>query len=273
MRHPIREPPMKWYERHVDAGLTRWSLGELSAPESSRLLRHAHACNRCGTRYNKWARAHRALESGNTDTPTSIELETLTVAGLEAALSAAAPADAVQARWPTLAVLGATLAALFLAVVVTPSSGPTGIAPTEPEWSPRGVVHDPVTPSTPLAQPVLRIFCAVPGQSLRELKAGTACAPGATLAFAASARPPYTHVAVRVRVGGKEELNGPFPLSGKAGEERPLELTFALPATSDMAEVTASFSEHPDATLAALRGGTTEGVVVLRQEVRVEEGP
>ncbi|RKG65590.1 hypothetical protein D7V88_41775, partial [Corallococcus terminator] len=76
---------MKWYERHVDASLTRWSLGELSAPESSRLLRHAHACTRCGTRYNKWTRAHRAFESGHTDTPTSIELETLTVAGLEAA--------------------------------------------------------------------------------------------------------------------------------------------------------------------------------------------
>lgn len=265
---------MKWYERHVDAGLTRWSLGELSAPESSRLLRHAHACDRCGTRYNKWVRAHRVFESGHPDTPTAIELETLTVAGLEAALTSAAPADAVNARWPTLAVLGATLVALFLAVVVTPSAtGPGVSTPTEPEWSPRGVVHDPAPPGTPLAQPVLRIFCAVPGQSLRELKAGTACAPGATLAFAAGARLPYTHVAVRVRINGKEEVNGPFALSGKAGEERPLELTFALPATSDMAEVTASFSAHPDAALAALRGGTTEGVVVLRQEVRVEEGP
>ncbi|RKH55819.1 hypothetical protein D7W81_35470, partial [Corallococcus aberystwythensis] len=85
---------MKWYERHVDAGLTRWSLGELSAPESSRLLRHAHACTRCGTRYDKWARAHRVFESGGTDTPTSMELEALTAAGLEAALTAAAPPDA-----------------------------------------------------------------------------------------------------------------------------------------------------------------------------------
>ncbi|RKH38292.1 hypothetical protein D7X12_26825, partial [Corallococcus sicarius] len=111
---------MKWYERHVDAGLTRWSLGELSAPESSRLLRHAHACQRCGIRYDKWARAHRFFESGQTDTPTAMELETLTVAGLEAALTAASPPDAVGARWPTLAVLGATLAAI-LAVVVTPT--------------------------------------------------------------------------------------------------------------------------------------------------------
>ncbi|RKH64281.1 hypothetical protein D7X96_26195, partial [Corallococcus interemptor] len=85
---------MKWYERHVDAGLTRWSLGELSAPESSRLLRHAHACARCGTRYDKWARAHRVLESGQTDSPTATELETLTAAGLEAALNAASPPDA-----------------------------------------------------------------------------------------------------------------------------------------------------------------------------------
>ena len=261
---------MKWYERHVDAGLTRWSLGELSAPESSRLLRHAHACQRCGIRYDKWARAHRFFESGQTDTPTAMELETLTVAGLEAALTAASPPDAAGARWPTLAVLGATLAALF-AVVVTPTLLPPPT--TESEWSPRGVVHDPAPPTVPLAQPVLRIFCAVPGQSLREVRTGTACAPGATLAFAAGARPPYTHVAVRVRAGGREEVNGPFALSGTAGEEGPLELTVALPATSDMAEVTATFSEHPDATLAALRGGTTEGVVVLRQEVRVEGGP
>ncbi|CAM3341110.1 hypothetical protein [Corallococcus soli] len=266
---------MKWYERHVDAGLTRWSLGELSAPESSRLLRHAHACARCGSRYNKWASAHRVFESGQPATPTAVELETLTVAGLEAALGAAVPADAAQARWPTLAVLGATLAALFLAVVVTPASvGPTATEPTEPEWSPRGVVHDPAPPTTPLAQPVLRIFCAIPGQPLRELRGGTACAPGATLAFAASARPPFTHVAVRVGAGPRGEIHGPFPLSGKAGEERPLELTVALPETSsDMPEVTASFSADPDAALAALRGGTTVGVVVLRQEVRVEEGP
>ncbi|WP_223638801.1 hypothetical protein [Corallococcus sp. EGB] len=260
---------MKWYERHVDAGLTRWSLGELSAPESSRLLRHAHACARCGARYDKWARAHRVLESGQTDTPTATELETLTAAGLDAALNAAAPPDAAPARWPTLAVLGATLAALFLVVRVTPTSvGPT--APSEPEWSPRGAVHD---PAPPLAQPVLRVFCAAPGQSLFELRPGTACPPGATLAFAAGARPPYTHVAVRVRAGGHEEINGPFPLSGKAGEEHPLELTVALPAGADMAEVTATFSEHPDPTLAALRGEAAGGVVVLRQEVRVKDAP
>ncbi|RKI56578.1 hypothetical protein D7X55_28440, partial [Corallococcus sp. AB049A] len=178
-------------------------------------------------------------------------------------------------RWPTLAVLGATLAALFLVVVVTPTSvGPTApTAPAEPEWSVRGAVHDPAPPTTPLAQPVLRVFCAAPGQSLREMRTGKECTPGATLAFAAGARPPYTHVAVRVRAGGHEEVNGPFPLSGKAGEERPLELTVALPEGSDMAEVTATFSEHPDATLTALRGGTTEGVVVLRQEVRVKDSP
>ncbi|RKG73616.1 hypothetical protein D7W82_38800, partial [Corallococcus sp. CA049B] len=175
-----------------------------------------------------------------------------------------------------LAVLGATLAALFLAVVVTPTSvGPSASSePTEPEFSVRGAVHDPAAPpAAPVAQAVLRVFCAKPGQSLHELRAGAACTPGATLAFAAGARPPYTHVAVRVRAGGHEEVNGPFPLSGKAGEERPLELTVALPAGSDMAEVTATFSEHPDATLAALRQGLTEGVVVLRQEVRVKDSP
>lgn len=266
---------MKWYERHVDAGLTRWSLGELSAPESSRLLRHAHACARCGARYDRWTHAHRVFESGQTDTPTALELEVLTAAGLEAALGSAVPSDATPARWPTLAVLGATLAALFLSVMVTPASvGPTVTATTEPEFSPRGAVHDPVPPIIlPLAQPVLRIFCSAPGERMRELHSGTACAPGAKLAFAAGARTPYAHVAVQVRAGNHVEVNGPYTLSGKSGEEGPLNLTVVLPATPDMAEITATFSEHPDATLAALRGGATEGVVVLRQEVQVKDSP
>jgi hypothetical protein len=261
---------MKWYEFHVDAGLTRWSLGELSAPESSRLLRHAHACTRCGIRYDKWARAHRILESGHPDAPTGVELEALTAAGLEAALASAAPPDASPTRWPTLAVLGATLAALFLVVVVTPASvGPTA-TPAEPEWTRRGL--EPATPAAQ-AKPLLRVFCAAAGQPLQELRDTATCASGATLAFAAGARPPYTSVALKVRLGTTEELHGPFLLGGKPGEGMPLELTVALPTNIDMAHVTATFSEHPDASLAALRGSMTAGVVVLEQEVRVKESP
>lgn len=249
---------MRWYERHVDAGLTRWSLGELSPREAARMLRHAHACTRCGPRYERWVQAHRVFETGNPDALLPVEQETLTAAGLEAALAAAAPEES-RARWPTLVMLSGALAAVFLAVVLTPPA-------TTPEWGTRGQ-------STPAPEAALRTFCAVPGQQLREVRAGMGCPAGATLAFAAGARQPLTHVAVRVVVDEKEEVAGPFALSTQPGGEIPLELTVPLPRTGRVVQVTAAFSAQPSATLAALRGDGTEGVVVLRQEVRVEEGP
>ncbi|WP_426755283.1 hypothetical protein [Myxococcus sp. Y35] len=252
---------MRWYERHIDASLTRWSLGDLSSHQAARLLRHAHACQRCGTRYERWAQAHRGLEGGNLDVPSSVELKALSQAGLEAALAAAAPEQA-PSRWPSLALLGGALAAVFLAVVLVPTAtkAPGEFVARGEGTAPPGVA--------------LRLFCATPGQALRELHAGDACRAGAMLAFAAGGQPPFTHVAVQVRGVHKAEVTaGPFALSGSLGKEAPLELTVPMPETAGVLEVIAVFADSPAESLATLRGEQTEGTVVLKQSVRVEEGP
>ncbi|WNZ61468.1 hypothetical protein QEG98_37290 [Myxococcus sp. MxC21-1] len=142
---------MRWYERHIDASLTRWSLGDLSSHQSARLLRHAHACQRCGTRYERWAQAHRALEGNDIHVPSSVELQALSDGGLEAALAAAAPEQA-PSRWSSLALLGGALAAVFLAVVLVPTA-----TTTPGEFVARGEGTAP--PGV-----ALRIFCATPGR-------------------------------------------------------------------------------------------------------------
>ncbi len=254
---------MRWYERHIDASLPRWSQGALSSRESARLLRHAHACTRCGPRYERWARAHRGLEGGDVTQPSSLELKALGDAGLAAALAAAAPAEEAPSRWPSLALLGGALAAVFLAVVLVPTRTPT----VPDEFGVRGS-------GSPPPAVALRIFCATAGQALRELHAGDSCRAGAMLAFAAGGNAPYTHVAVQVRGAKKAELMaGPFVLAGAVGKEGPLELTVPMPQTAGVVEITAAFADRPADALAALRGEQHEGSVVLKQEVKVEDGP
>ncbi len=252
---------MRWYERHIDASLTRWSLGDLSSHQATRLLRHAHACQRCGSRYERWTQAHRGLEGGHLDAPSSMELQALSQGGLAAALASAAP-EQVPSRWPSLALLGGALAAVFLAVVLVPA---TSTVPGE--FVSRG--EGTVPPSV-----ALRIFCATPGQALRELHAGDACRAGAMLAFAAGGHAPYSHVTVQIRGGKTEEVvAGPFAVAGSLGKEAPLELTVPLPETTGVVEIIAAFAGSPAESLATLRGEPSEGAVVLKQSVRVEEGP
>jgi len=249
---------MRWYERHIDAGLTRWSEGTLSPAQSARLLRHAHVCRRCGPRYERWAQAHRALE-GSLDAPSSMERQALTEAGLAAALQAAAPAP-TPARLPGLMVLGGALAAAVLALVLAPR-------PASDEFRARGL-------GTPPPGVALRVFCAAPGLPLRELHSGEACPAGALMAFAAGGSAPYTHVAVQVRgAEGPQVLAGAFPLMGTPGKEAPLELTVPLPEHGGEVEVTAAFASSPSAALAAVRGADEGGAVVLEQAVRVEGVP
>ena len=251
---------MRWYERHIDASLPRWSLGDLSSPQATRLLRHSHRCQRCGARYERWAQAHRGLEHGQLDTPSFMELQALSQAGLEAALAAAAPEQA-PSRWSSLALLGGALAAVLLAVVLIPTT-----THVPGEFVSRG-------DGTPSPGAALRIFCATPGQPLRELHAGDACRAGAMLAFAAGGQPPFTHVAVQVRgVKNAEVTAGPFALSGGPGNEAPLELTVPMPEIAGVVEVIAVFARSPSESMATLRGEQAEGTVVLRQSVRVEEG-
>ncbi|MCP3100683.1 hypothetical protein LZ198_17575 [Myxococcus sp. K15C18031901] len=249
---------MRWYERHIDGSLTRWSLGTLTPDQSARLLRHAHVCHRCGPLYERWVRAHRALE-GSLDAPSSMERLALTEAGLSAALAAAVPARAPSAL-TSLAALGGVLAAVLLAVVLVPRL-------SSDEFRSRGV-------GTPPPGVALRVFCAAPGLPLRELHAGEACPAGAMMAFAAGGNAPYTHVVVRVRDADRPEvLAGPFALAGPPGKEAPLELTVPLPEHAGEAKVTAAFASSPSAALAAVRGDEEGEAVVLEQSVRVEEGP
>ncbi|WNZ61469.1 hypothetical protein QEG98_37295 [Myxococcus sp. MxC21-1] len=66
---------------------------------------------------------------------------------------------------------------------------------------------------------------------------------------------------------------GPFALSGGLGKEAPLELTVPMPETAGTVEVVAVFAGSPTESLSTLRGEQTEGTVVLKQSVRVEEAP
>jgi hypothetical protein len=252
---------MRWFDGHVDGLLSRWAEGTLSPRQSARLLRHAHACERCGSRYERLVKASRLLERGDLHTPTPIEEAVLADVGLQAALAAAAPV-AEPSRWPSLAVMGGGLAALCLAALVLVRPSDVG-----GEWQPRGV--------RPASGAVLRVFCAVRQQPLRELEPsqGT-CPPGAMLAFAAGARAPLSHVAMAVRGGGlKGSTEGPFALLGRPGAEQPLETTVSLPLAPGAVEVVAAFGNSPRAALEAVRGEVTPGAVVLHLPVRVEVAP
>jgi hypothetical protein len=179
--------------------------------------------------------------------------------GLEAALSAAAP-EVERWRWPSLAVAGGMLAALCFAALVLVRPADIG------EWQSRGLGRP--------SNAVLRVFCAVRQQPLRELKrAEEACPPGAMLAFAVGAEAPLLQVAVAVRGEGFQATEGPFVISGRPGAEQPLETTVLLRMPSGQAEVIAAFADSPGAALGALRGDVTPGAVVLRVPVRVEEAP
>jgi hypothetical protein len=245
---------MKWLNGHVDTLLERWATGELSPRQASRLLRHARTCTRCGQRYERMALAWRVLEGGNLHAPSEQEAAAISAAGLEAALSAAAP-EASRLRWPVLALLGGMLAALSLPLMLAP----TGSG----EWTSRGS-------GTP-AEATLRVFCAVKQRPLRALQPGWSCPPGALLAFAAGAQPPLSQVVVRVHGSGLDRTEGPFAVGGKPGAEGPLEVTLPLDMPPGPAEIVAVFADGPEAARKALRGEEVPGSVVLRQQVRVEE--
>jgi len=252
---------MRWFDGHVDGLLSRWAEGTLSPRQSARLLRHAHACERCGARYERLVRASRMLERGDLHTPTAIEEGVLADAGLEAALAAAAP-EVERFRWPSLALTTGMLAALCLAALVLVRPGDLG-----GEWQSRGVERP--------SGAVLRVFCAVRQQPLRELEPsqGT-CPPGAMLAFAVGARAPLSHVAVAVRGGGLQgSTEGPFAILGRPGAEQPLETTVPLPQTPGQVEVVAAFGDSPRAALGALREEDTPGTVVLHLPVLIKVAP
>ncbi len=253
---------MSWFDPHVDGLLARWAEGTLSPRQSARLLRHVHACERCGTSYERLVRASRLLEHGDAHAPTGTELAVLADSGLAAALAAAEP-EGSRFQWPSLSLAGGMLAAVSLAVLMVL------VRPAEVEtWQARGGAGLP-------SRAVLRVFCAVRQQPLRELVAPSQpCPPGAQLAFVVGADAPLSHVAVDVRArGARATTEGPFPVTGRPGAEQPLETTLPLQVPPGEAEVVAAFADSPREALAALRGETHRGAVVLRLPVRVEETP
>jgi hypothetical protein len=252
---------MSWFDPHVDGLLARWAEGTLSPRQSARLLRHAHACERCGASYERLVRASRLLEHGDPHAPAGTELAVLADTGLAAALAAAEP-EVPRFRWPSLSLAGGMLAAASLAVLVML------VQPKEADdtWQARGGSGRP-------ARAALRVFCAERQQPLRELEPAQACPPGAQLAFAVGADAPLSHVAVGLRTRRLEAAEGPFAVTGRPGAEQPLETTLSLQVPTGEAEVLAAFADSPREALAALRGEPHRGAVVLRLPVRVEETP
>ncbi|OJH35200.1 hypothetical protein [Cystobacter ferrugineus] len=250
---------MSWFDTHVDGLLARWAEGTLSPRQSTRLLRHAHTCERCARHYERLVRASRLLERGEPHTPTDTELTVLADAGLAAALAAAEP-ERARSRWPSLAMAGGMLAAVSLAVLVL-------IRPEENDaWRARGTGQP--------TRAVLRVFCAVRQRPLRELEPSQACPPGAQLAFAVGADSPLSHVAVAVRgPRGAQRIEGPFPITGRPGAEQPLETTLSVQQPPGEAEVIAAFAPSPREALAALREEEHREAVVLRLPVRIEDTP
>jgi len=252
---------MRWFTRHIDPLLESWALGELSSAQAARLLRHAHACERCGGLYERWVRAHRVLEHRTLDTPASVELSGLEAAGLEAALSAAAPRPQ-WLQWPALMAFAGTVAAVCLVLVVSRGLAPSGVD----EWQARGVQR--VEPGA-----VLRVFCAAPNAGLRELAQENTCPHGAVLAVAVAAEPPLTHVALRLQGSGVEETGGPFVVASRPGQEVPLEWTPRLPDTGDTVEVVAAFASSREAALRAGQGREETERVVRRYSVKLGPQP
>jgi hypothetical protein len=252
---------MSWFDPHVDGLLARWAEGTLSPRQSARLLRHAHACERCGASYERLVRASRLLEHGDPHTPTGTELAVLADTGLAAALAAAEP-EASRTRWPSLSLAGGMLAAVSLVVLMVLVQQPREVD----SWQARGGSGRP-------SRAALRVFCAVRQQPLRELEPSQACPPGAQLAFAVGADAPLSHVAVGLRTRSLQAIEGPFSVTGRPGAELPLETTLPLQVPAGEAEVIAAFADSPREALAALRGETQRGAVVLRLPVRVEETP
>lgn len=253
---------MSWFDPHVDGLLARWAEGTLSPRQSARLLRHAHACERCGASYERLVRASRLLEHADPHVPTGTELAALADTGLAAALAAAEP-EASRVRWPSLSLAGGMLAAVSLAVLVVL------VQPKEVEvdsLQARGGSGRPT-------RAALRVFCAAKQRPLRELEPSQACPPGAQLAFAVGADAPLSHVAVGLHTRSLQSIEGPFSVTGRPGAEQPLETTLPLQVPAGEVEVLAAFADSPREALAALRGETHQGAVVLRLPLRVEETP
>ncbi|MHB8874880.1 MAG: hypothetical protein ACYC8T_14420 [Myxococcaceae bacterium] len=243
---------MRLFDPHLDeTRLSALALGSGSGWRRRRLLAHARACPCCAQAYERVLLATRVLEGCALDEAAPGELRDLESAGLSAALrSAAGPAPAPRVRrWAALSALAAAAAASVLF-----------FAKPEPEWAARGGAALPAE---------LRVFCAVPGQPLSELREEGRCRAGSKLAFAAGAKPPLAHLALAIQGQGGQLLLGPF-IAPDLAAPAALDATPVLSLQPGPATVIGAFAESPQAAMEAARGGSAPGAVVLRRTLRID---
>ncbi|AKF79222.1 hypothetical protein MFUL124B02_01990 [Myxococcus fulvus 124B02] len=269
---------MALFTHHVDRQLVHLANdGTLPPRQWRRVLSHARGCERCGARYEQVMNLRRVFARDTVTEPTPGELERLSTHGLQAVLGAleerressvsvgaakgpwARVAEWVRGAWdmPSLGHVGT---AWVLALMVSAGVLWTGVIEDAGEWASRGE-----GPGTA----VLRLFCVPSDAELREVRRQGTCPSGASLAFAAGVRAPYTHVAVVVRTEQGSRVEGPFEVKAAPGSETALDITPRLPESGEV-ELTAVFASSASVALSAARGETVQGEVVqVRHRVRV----
>ncbi|MCK8501350.1 hypothetical protein [Myxococcus fulvus] len=271
---------MALFTPHVDRQLVHLANdGTLPPRQWSRVLNHARGCERCGARYAQVMNLRRVFSRDTVTEPTPGELERLSTHGLQAVLGAlerrevSASVDVTKGPWARvlewvrrawdLPTLGRVGTAWALALMVSAGVLWTGVREDTGEWAARGE-----GPGTA----VLRLFCVPSDAELREVRGQGTCPSGASLAFAAGVRAPYTHVAVVVRTQQGSRVEGPFEVKAAPGAEAALDITPRLPASGEV-ELTAIFASSASVALSAARGETVQGEVVqVRHRVRVGGG-
>ncbi|QSQ11636.1 hypothetical protein [Myxococcus landrumensis] len=114
----------------------------------------------------------------------------------------------------------------------------------------------------------VRLFCVPDKTELREVRGEGTCPAGASLAFAAGARAPYTHVAVTIRTSQGVRVEGPFEVQASPGAETALDLTPRMPVNGEV-RLTTTFANSAAAALAAAKGEAVRDAVQFHHRVRV----
>lgn len=286
---------MAMFTPHVDRQLVHLANeGVLPPRQWSRVLRHARGCARCGARYERVMNLRRMFARDTVTEPTPGELESLEARGLSAVLatveeeaSRESSGQAVNANRMHKEDLGGAWSlgrrwwARVLAAWDAPSLGRVGGAwvvslmaaagllwlslpsDTTKEWGTRGEGQ---------GATVMRLFCVPEEAELREVRGQGDCPAGASLAFAAGVRAPYTHVVVSVRTDKDLRVEGPFEVKASPGSEAALDLTPKLPDAGEV-ELTAVFSSSASEALAAARGEPVKDAVRVRHRVRIAGKP
>lgn len=234
------------FDVHIDGDLGPLGSGALTPRRFRKVVRHARNCHRCAALYERSIRVLRQLEHRAPWEPSQLELEALT--------SLNRPGARAEDSRPKVGFVlaGLAVAAAVALLVSIPGGGD--------ELTVRG---------PPTAVPVaLRIFCGGRGAPLSELKEGTACTAGQSLAFAVGAAPAFSKVVVLVRGSSTAEASVSATVSAQVGAEEAVALTAALERAGEV-EVVAAFAGDEASAAAAARGEKSAGALVLKRVVKV----